>query len=101
MRIHRVASRHNHPISIDTIPNVIQDVCIRYTVASRDIPACQLILREAPAVHGPYTKTTPVCLSCYAKVGLPIHFFHFIARDFLMLVLIFIGGGWGGGQGGW
>ena len=40
----------------------------RYTVASRDIPACQLILREDPAVHGPYTKTTPVCLSCYAKV---------------------------------
>ena len=37
-------------------------------MASRDIPACQLILREAPAVHGPYTKTTPVCLSCYAKV---------------------------------
>ena len=42
--------------------------CARYTVASRDIPACQLILREAPVVHGPYTKTTPVCLSCYAKV---------------------------------
>ena len=49
----------------------------RYTVASRDIPACQLILREEPAVHGPYTKTTPVCLSCYAKVI----FFEWIIND--------------------
>ena len=41
----------------------------RYMVASRDIPACQLILREAPALQGPYSRTSPVCLQCYAKVG--------------------------------
>ena len=50
----------------------------RYTVASRDIPACQLILREPPALHGPYTKTTPVCLSCYAKVRLLVQYWRLI-----------------------
>ena len=42
----------------------------RYCVASRDIAPCEIILREAPAVLGPYTPTSPLCLTCYAGVDL-------------------------------
>ena len=42
----------------------------RYIVASRDIGPCEPILREAPAVMGPYTPSSPLCLSCYAPVDM-------------------------------
>lgn len=49
---------------------VLKDPVVgRYTVASRDIKPCELILSERPAVSGPYTRTGPICLQCYAQVS--------------------------------
>lgn len=42
----------------------------RYVVASRDIAPCEVILRENPAVVGPYTPTTPLCLTCFRTVDM-------------------------------
>ena len=37
-------------------------------VASRDINPLELILKEHPAVVGPYTNTLQGCLQCFRKV---------------------------------
>ena len=42
----------------------------RYVVAARDIAPCEPILRELPAVLGPYTPTSPLCLACYTNVDM-------------------------------
>ena len=42
----------------------------RFLVASRDIKPCELILRELPAVFGPYTPTSPLCLTCFTKLDI-------------------------------
>ncbi|XP_063848062.1 SET domain-containing protein SmydA-8-like isoform X2 [Scylla paramamosain] len=40
----------------------------RYMVASRDLKAGDIILREDPIVVGPKQVTEPVCLGCYKRV---------------------------------
>ena len=40
----------------------------RFMVASRDINPLELILKEHPAVVGPYTNTLQGCLQCLRKV---------------------------------
>lgn len=40
----------------------------RYMVASRDLKAGDVILREDPIVVGPKQVTEPVCLGCYKRV---------------------------------
>jgi len=39
-----------------------------HLLANRDIKAGEIILREAPLVHGPSQMTIPVCLDCYTPV---------------------------------
>ena len=53
-------------------PAIITFIIIirRYCVASRDIAPCEVVLREAPAVMGPYTPTSPLCLTCYTNVDM-------------------------------
>ncbi|XP_076045904.1 uncharacterized protein LOC143028137 isoform X2 [Oratosquilla oratoria] len=40
----------------------------RVLVASRDLPAGEVILEEAPLVIGPKQITEPICLGCYRRV---------------------------------
>ena len=40
----------------------------RCFLATRDIRPKELILREKPAVVGPYTTTHPQCLQCFRRV---------------------------------
>jgi len=56
-----------YPFIVKTDPDPVVG---RYVVASRDIKPCEPILRETPAVIGPYTPTSPLCLSCYSSVSL-------------------------------
>ena len=37
-------------------------------VAARDLNPLELILKESPAVVGPYSNTLPGCLQCFRKV---------------------------------
>ena len=65
-RIHRSSELdYCYPFIVKTDPQAG-----RYCVASRDIAPCEVILREAPAVVGPYTPTSPLCLTCFAGVDL-------------------------------
>ena len=41
---------------------------LRFMVASRDIKPLELILKEDPAVVGPYNNTQQGCLQCFRKV---------------------------------
>ena len=40
----------------------------RYMIAARDIEPLELILKEEPAVVGPYSKSGSGCLQCLKKV---------------------------------
>ncbi|XP_063243624.1 SET domain-containing protein SmydA-8-like [Bacillus rossius redtenbacheri] len=46
------------------------DVLGRYLVASRDVAAGELLLREAPLAVGPRADAAPVCLACYRPLPL-------------------------------
>ena len=60
-------------------PMTISHICIyylssmysifyRYMIATRDIEPLELILKEDPAVVGPYSKSGSGCLHCLKKV---------------------------------